>query len=104
MEIEAQAHQQTPPSDAAIDNATAGGPITQFAELKTRGLVDGAVIDNLTERMGLSTMTEVQTATINEALKGADMYVFTFARYIPTTNRSIALHKQRQVPARPLHS
>jgi ATP-dependent RNA helicase MSS116 len=47
--------------------------VTKFAELETRGLVDGNVIRALTVNMGLETMTEVQSATIHEALKGVDM-------------------------------
>lgn len=49
------------------------GPITTFRELDTRKMVHPNVVRALTGSMGLETMTEVQTATINEALKGTDI-------------------------------
>ena len=51
----------------------ASGAITHFAELKDRGLVCATVVDTLTKDMGLTTMTEVQSRTINETLKGIDV-------------------------------
>ena len=49
--------------------------ITEFADLKTKGLIDPTIIRNITEprRMGLTTMTEVQSQTINEMLGGTDV-------------------------------
>ncbi|GAB7354947.1 hypothetical protein MBLNU459_g5564t1 [Dothideomycetes sp. NU459] len=52
---------------------TEDGPITTFAELGSRKLVHANVVRALTRQMGLETMTEVQTATINEALQGTDI-------------------------------
>lgn len=49
------------------------GPITRFDELETRNIVHPNVVRALTHEMGLETMTEVQQATINEALKGNDI-------------------------------
>ncbi|KAF2193789.1 DEAD-domain-containing protein [Zopfia rhizophila CBS 207.26] len=49
------------------------GPITQFKELATHGLVHPNVINTITRQMRLETMTEVQTRTINEALSGSDV-------------------------------
>ena len=49
------------------------GRVTKFADLAKRGLVCGTVVDTLTRTMGLETMTEVQSLTLNESLKGADM-------------------------------
>ncbi|KAI8935538.1 hypothetical protein NX059_008108 [Plenodomus lindquistii] len=49
------------------------GPVTTFKELKTRGLVHPNLIDTITNRMRLETMTDVQTRTINEALSGVDV-------------------------------
>ena len=49
------------------------GPITKFKELAERGLVCQTVVDTLTKDMGLETMTEVQSKTINETLKGIDV-------------------------------
>ncbi|KAI4730425.1 DEAD-domain-containing protein [Aureobasidium sp. EXF-10728] len=49
------------------------GPITTFAELGKRQLVSKGVIQTLIKDMGLENMTEVQTATINQALNGNDI-------------------------------
>lgn len=53
--------------------------ITEFADLKTKGLIDPTIVRNLTDptRMGLKTMTEVQSQTINQMLRGDDVYVIT---------------------------
>ncbi|KAG9976399.1 DEAD-domain-containing protein, partial [Aureobasidium melanogenum] len=51
------------------DNA----PITTFAELGNRKLVSKGVVQTLIKDMGLENMTEVQTATINQALNGNDI-------------------------------
>lgn len=53
----------------------AEGLITQFQELADRDLIHANVIEALTRDMGLTDMTEVQSATINQALTGSDMYV-----------------------------
>jgi ATP-dependent RNA helicase MSS116 len=58
-------HTPTPPSGEEL--------ITKFADLETKGLIDRNVIQAITRNMGLETMTEVQSATINEALKGNDV-------------------------------
>lgn len=49
--------------------------ITEFAELSRRKLVHPNIIDVITRQMKISSMTEVQTRTINEGLNGTDMYV-----------------------------
>jgi ATP-dependent RNA helicase MSS116 len=49
------------------------GPITTFAELGQRQLVSKGVVQTLIKDMGLTNMTEVQTATINQALEGNDI-------------------------------
>ena len=49
------------------------GPITEFDELAKRGLVHPNLINTITRQMRLTTMTDVQTRTINEALYGTDM-------------------------------
>lgn len=53
--------------------------ITEFADLQTKGLIDPKIVRNIThpERMGLKTMTEVQSQTIHQMLRGDDMYVDT---------------------------
>jgi ATP-dependent RNA helicase MSS116 len=65
----------TATTDAAAKD---GGLITQFEDLRTRGLVHPNVIDTITKQMKLQTMTDVQTRTINEALSGVDMYASFF--------------------------
>lgn len=57
------------------DTSSAEGVITQFQELADRELIHANVVEALTRDMGLSSMTEVQSATINQALTGKDMYV-----------------------------
>lgn len=49
--------------------------ITQFADLKTKGLIDPSIIRNITHpgRMALTTMTDVQSQTINQMLGGVDV-------------------------------
>ncbi|KAF1833710.1 DEAD-domain-containing protein [Decorospora gaudefroyi] len=49
------------------------GLVTEFRELATRGLVHPNVINTVTNKMKLKTMTDVQTRTINEALSGVDI-------------------------------
>ena len=49
------------------------GAITSFQELADRGLVKSELIQPITEGMGISTMTQVQTMTIAETLKGYDV-------------------------------
>ncbi|EUC36747.1 hypothetical protein COCCADRAFT_87326 [Bipolaris zeicola 26-R-13] len=48
-------------------------PVTQFEDLATRGLVHPNVVNTITKQMKLTTMTDVQTRTINEALSGVDI-------------------------------
>jgi ATP-dependent RNA helicase MSS116, mitochondrial len=57
----------------ATAEATAPEPITRFKELATKGLVHPNIINTITQRMKLETMTDVQTRTINEALSGVDV-------------------------------
>jgi ATP-dependent RNA helicase MSS116, mitochondrial len=61
-------------------SAHAEGLATKFEDLETRGLVHPNVVNTITKYMNLETMTEVQSRTINEALKGADMYVSGIAQ------------------------
>lgn len=39
-------------------------------------MVCPTVVNTLTQEMGLETMTQVQSLTINETLKGGDVYVY----------------------------
>lgn len=50
------------------------GPVTKFAELGERNMVCPSIVDRITRDMKLETMTHVQSLTINETLKGIDVY------------------------------
>lgn len=50
------------------------GPLSEFKDLATTGIIHENVVKSLTEEMKLKTMTEVQSATITAALEGTDMY------------------------------
>lgn len=47
--------------------------ITKFTELEARGMIHPNVIRTITHEMRFDSMTDVQSQTINEALKGTDM-------------------------------
>ena len=64
-----------PPSQVKIAEKRKDGPITLFSELAERGLVSQPVVDTIVKDMGIKTMTQVQSLTIEELLKGRDMYV-----------------------------
>ena len=49
------------------------GAVTKFQELADRKLVCKTVVDTITKDMKLETMTQVQSLTINETLKGIDV-------------------------------
>lgn len=51
--------------------------ITEFEDLAARQLVSPKIINNITKGMNIKTMTEVQSLTINETLKGDDVYVLS---------------------------
>ena len=72
-DIEHEVFSQTPPSDSQVDQAVQHGPVTKFKDLAERGMVCQTVVDTITKSMGLETMTQVQSLTINESLKGQDM-------------------------------
>ncbi|KAL1638855.1 hypothetical protein SLS58_008560 [Diplodia intermedia] len=57
----------------ATADSSAASPITQFQELEEKGIIHRNVIDTIVKDMGLVTMTEVQSATINQALQGTDI-------------------------------
>ncbi|KAF2099632.1 DEAD-domain-containing protein [Rhizodiscina lignyota] len=58
---------------AAASQIESSDPLLEFQELESRGLVHSSVIQTIVKDMGLSRMTDVQTATINEALAGDDI-------------------------------
>ena len=72
-EIEQEVFSQTPPSDPQIKEAVKLGPVTKFKELAEREMVCQTVVDTITQGMGLETMTQVQSLTITQSLKGKDM-------------------------------
>lgn len=57
----------------ATEDADAQKPLTKFQDLQDQGVIHRNVVRNMTEGMGLETMTEVQSKTINAALKGTDI-------------------------------
>lgn len=63
---EAEEHLET---GTPTDNGTI---YTKFQDLADSGLVNPAVIREITHGMGHATMTQVQSMTINEALRGRD--------------------------------
>ncbi len=72
-EIENEINAQHPPSDFEINQKIHQGPITKFQELADRNLVHKNVVETIVSGMKIETMTEVQSMTINETLKGADV-------------------------------
>jgi ATP-dependent RNA helicase MSS116 len=65
--------QQIAAAEEAAESIREDGPVTEFQELANRGLVHPNLINTITKQMRLTTMTDVQTRTINEALSGVDM-------------------------------
>jgi len=58
--------------EAEVDQDNVQPPVT-FAELGEKGLINPKIIDTIVRRMGLKTMTDVQSLTLNEALTGKDV-------------------------------
>lgn len=74
-QVEQDIQADRPPTDSKIDRKLRMGATTRFGELAHNGLVNQRIIDTLTNKMNLDTMTQVQSLTINEALTGVDVYV-----------------------------
>lgn len=72
-EVEEDVNSQQSPKEKQVREAIQHGPVTRFAELLERGMVCESVVKTITEDMGLETMTQVQSMTINETLKGIDV-------------------------------
>ena len=92
--------------DQAEHDPDTNGIITRFEELEAQSLVHPNVVRTLTQRMGLETMTEVQTRTINEALRGTDVIAQaktgtgkTLAFLIPILQRIISQDMSLAQPA-----
>ncbi|RJE20220.1 RNA helicase [Aspergillus sclerotialis] len=48
-------------------------PLREFADLQKQGLVDPQIVNTITRKMKISTMTDVQSMTLRETLKGDDV-------------------------------
>ena len=70
MHQQAAAQRSNPEGQSSISNAE---PVTEFHQLGSRDLVHPTVVKTLTDDMHLDKLTQVQTLTINEALKGVDV-------------------------------
>jgi ATP-dependent RNA helicase MSS116 len=57
----------------AATDADVQAPLTKFQDLQDQGIIHKNIVRNMTDGMGLETMTEVQAKTINSALKGTDI-------------------------------
>lgn len=73
VEREVEEEPEEVDTDSERHGATTMGTITRFQELSDRKLVHDNVVRTLTQDMKLETMTQVQSMTISEALKGTDM-------------------------------
>ena len=76
-EDELEAENQSRPHDPISHSikASSSGLVTKFQELADRKMVSPTVVKTITQEMKLETMTQVQSMTINETLKGIDVYV-----------------------------
>ena len=72
-QIADEVNSQRPPSNADIDISTRLGRVTKFHQLADLNMVSPVVVKTLTQDLGLETMTQVQSLTINETLKGIDV-------------------------------
>lgn len=71
-------------AEAAQAQATDAEPVTpqrvtEFDDLAKQGLVSPKITNRITKFMKITTMTDVQSMTINETLQGDDVYVLLFA-------------------------
>ncbi|MCJ1249309.1 hypothetical protein MMC30_006532 [Trapelia coarctata] len=71
LEAEDLSHDHDPATHAGRPQK--GGLVTKFQELADQRLVSKTLVKTLTEDMKLETMTQVQSMTINETLKGIDV-------------------------------
>ncbi|RPA87347.1 DEAD-domain-containing protein [Ascobolus immersus RN42] len=61
--------------DALIIEEESVDELTRFKQLKERGLIDGRIIDVLTDKYNFDTMTDVQARTVEESVTGRDLLV-----------------------------
>lgn len=76
--VEYNAPAQNQDRDNAPTSSNSGqdaklAPFTRFQELAERNLVDEILIRPITNDMNITTMTHVQSLTINQTLKGVDV-------------------------------
>lgn len=76
--VEYNAPAQNQDRDNAPTSSNSGqeaklAPLTRFQELAERNLVDEILIRPITNDMNITTMTHVQSLTINQTLKGVDV-------------------------------
>ena len=74
-ELEAEELSQSHDPISHSGKVSSNGLVTKFQELADRKMVSPTVVTALTQEMKLETMTQVQSMTINETLKGIDVYV-----------------------------
>jgi len=83
-------------SAAPEQQPISSSPITKFAELTSLG-VDASLVNSITDGMKYTDMSEVQSATINAALEGKDLYVGNCSALITapllTLTRNLVLHR-----------
>ena len=48
-------------------------PLREFRDLLKQGLVDPQIVKTISQRMNITTMTDVQSMTLRETLKGDDV-------------------------------
>lgn len=61
------------PDEALIIEEESTDELTRFRQLKERGLIDGRIIDVLTDKYNFDTMTDVQAKTVEESVTGRDL-------------------------------
>ena len=86
-DVEGEVDARRPATAAEADQASKHGAITTFGGLAERGLVNESIIRTVTERMHITDMTQVQSMTINETLKGSDVSVEHLACRQPPSDR-----------------
>ena len=72
LHVSSQLRQQAAAAQSQVDQK-ALLDITKFDQLIEHNLVHPNIVNEITRRMGLETMTEVQSKTINQTLGGTDM-------------------------------
>ena len=59
--------------DQVQDEGAPQDQLREFQDLRTQGLVDPTIVNTITRRMMIQTMTDVQSMTLRETLKGDDV-------------------------------